>query len=282
MAVHGEDWLESVCMQLCIDGRDRPNVRKALKAFQTSGLIAYDGAGLVNFCFLPGAQLVTSVAPPSNVGPTTVERPSNDRRTTVELPSNIPRESNPQNDSGRVLQTDRRDRQTDETEKNADASVCARVPDRPDLVGYKFVASLLGRSEFDVPPLGAFARQYTWIGSRPEAERATVKLAIDSDPWCRANKHLVDAKHLEGRWQRYLGGAPKPVVRAVGPMAQELLQTARERLTAAQRDVNRLDNAPWFDKEASHFPDRVARAAAELKAARAALNALTAPQAVAS
>lgn len=215
MAVHGEDWLESVCMQLCIDGRDRPNVRKALKAFQASGLIAYDGAGRVVFCFLPGAQLVTTVAPPSDVGPTTVERPSNDRRTTVELPSNIPLESNPWNDSGRVSQTDRRDRQTEETQHaGASAREVSSVQPRPDLIGFRWFAALWGRSEMDVPPLHSFQRAHAWIGARTPEERTRVAEAIQSDEWCRANKHLIDPDHITKRWQRYLGGAPKTVVRA--------------------------------------------------------------------
>jgi hypothetical protein len=94
------------------------------------------------------------------------------------------------------------------------AAVAEPVTERPDLIGFKFVASTLGRSTFEIPPVGAFARQYGWIGSRPESERAAVKLALEADPWCQANRHLVDAKHLEQRWQKYLGGAPKTVVSA--------------------------------------------------------------------
>ena len=99
---------------------------------------------------------------------------------------------------------------------SADPLPCSAVPSSGDaaLVGFKFVASLLGRSTFDVPPLGAYTRAYTWIGSRPEAERETVRVAVDADPWCKTNPARVDAPHLERSWQKYLAGPSKTVVRA--------------------------------------------------------------------
>lgn len=227
--VHGADWLESLCKQMQFHGRERPNVRKTLKAFAADGLIAWDGAGLVLVCFLPGAELVRSVVDRS---PFVVDSSSTGSRLVTdrlanEHPLNIPLESTPRNDSGHDRQTDRRDRKKEETEENAGAS--ASMHAREDLLGFKFVASLLGRNTFGIPPLGAFTRDYTWLGARPESERAAVKLAVEADPWCQANKHLVDAPHLCKRWQRYLGGAPKPVVRVDNREADAAAQLKAKR-----------------------------------------------------
>jgi|GEM_PF-2197455 len=112
----------------------------------------------------------------------------------------------------------------------------------PHIVGFNFVASLLGRSQFDVPPPGSQLRSYTWIGGRPEADRETVRRAVEADTWCRENPQWVDAKHLEERWQRYLRGAPKAV---------------------AKTDPRELDAKTRVAKLRAQFEARIKRALAE-------------------
>jgi hypothetical protein len=85
--------------------------------------------------------------------------------------------------------------------------------------GFRFVASLLGRSTFDIAPLGSFQAEYGHIGGKPDAEHATVAKAVNADEWCRANPSRVDAPHLQRTWQKYLAGPVKQIVRAVPPPA---------------------------------------------------------------
>lgn len=85
--------------------------------------------------------------------------------------------------------------------------------------GLVFVASLLGRNTMSVPPAGSHSREYAWIASRPESERAAVAKAVNADEWCRANPSRVDAPHLQRTWQKYLAGPVKQIARAVQPAA---------------------------------------------------------------
>lgn len=107
---------------------------------------------------------------------------------------------------------------------------------RPEIAGFNFVAGLLGRNSFSVPPVGAFPAQYTWIGSRPAEERLAVSAAVNADEWCVKNPQEVDAPHLQRRWQRYLRGPAKPVERKLEPTAQENAVAAK--LMAIRNDFN--------------------------------------------
>lgn len=104
---------------------------------------------------------------------------------------------------------------------------------RREIAGFNFVAGLLGRDSFSVPPVGSHLRDYTWIGSRPAEERLAVSNAVHADPWCVANPQEVDAPHLVRRWQRYLRGPAKAVERKLEPTAQEASVAARAK---AERD----------------------------------------------
>jgi len=107
------------------------------------------------------------------------------------------------------------DLQSEEVETYQEsAREVSSVQPRPDLIGFRWFAALWGRSEMDVPPLRSFQHAHVWIGSRTSEERDLVAAAIQADPWCQANKHLTDPDHIVKRWARYLGGAPKTVVRA--------------------------------------------------------------------
>lgn len=89
----------------------------------------------------------------------------------------------------------------------------------PQIRGFKFVASLLGRSTFDIAPVGSFQAEYTHIGSKPDSEHQRVAKAVNADEWCQKNPSRVDARHLQRDWQKYLAGPVKQVVRAVQPAA---------------------------------------------------------------
>lgn len=96
----------------------------------------------------------------------------------------------------------------------SDAPAPARsVASRPDIIGFGWVASLLGRDVAGIAPLSSFPSDYSWIGTRPSLEREAVARAVNQDPWCIANAAHVDAAHLVKGWQKYLAGRVKPVVR---------------------------------------------------------------------
>lgn len=226
--VHGADWLESLCKQMQFHGRERPNVRKTLKAFAADGLLGWDGCGHVIVAFLPGAELLPSVVDPSSTGSRVVADrspfvvdPSSSGNGVVgewlanEQPLNNPLQSSQRNDSSHVRQTDRQTDKKDETEETREAArAVSSVSPRPELIGFRWFAALWGRSEMDVPPLHSFLRAHQWIGSRTSEERDRVAEAIRADEWCKANKHIVDPDHITKRWQRYLGGEAKPVAKA--------------------------------------------------------------------
>jgi hypothetical protein len=229
--VHGADWLESLCKQMQFHGRERPNVRKTLKALAAEGLLAWDGSGMVRACFLPGSELLRSVVDRSaNV----VDRSATRHRVVAdrsanEQPLSIPNESSARNDSSHVPQTDRQDR-LEETRGEGAAHVSSVQP-RPELIGFRWFASLWGRSEMDVPPLHSFLRAHQWIGSRTSDERDQVAQAVQADEWCRANKHMVSPDHLAKFWPKYLGGEAKPVAKADPREA-----SARERVAKLKAD----------------------------------------------
>lgn len=121
-------------------------------------------------------------------------------------------------------------------ERSADAALssgaAAAAPKvEPHIRGFKFVASLLGRSTFDIAPVGSFMTEYSWIGARPASELERVAKAANADEWCRENPSRVDAPHLQRSWQKYLAGPVKQIVRAVQqppaaptPLAHQLMK----------------------------------------------------------
>lgn len=106
---------------------------------------------------------------------------------------------------------------------DADLGSAAAAPSAHEqqIRGFKFVASLLGRSTFDIPPVGSFAAEYGWIGSRPDSEHKRVASTVNAEEWCKANPSRVDAPHLQRSWQKYLAGPVKQIVRAVPQQRSE-------------------------------------------------------------
>lgn len=158
------------------------------------------------------------------------------------------------------------------------SSAVLPAPAAPDgeraaaVAGFSFVATLLGRDTFKIAPPGSFPAEYAHIGRKPKAEQERVKQAVEADNWCVTNPSRVDAKHLCRSWEKYLAGPVKSVARVDPRDARAQLEELRERTKLAHISVNRLSNAPWFDKEADWFPAAVQRAEAELAAANAALR----------
>lgn len=205
------DWKSSLCLSLCVNGRnDRRNAKHALDALVEAGLLTVeDGSVTVN------------VQPRCTHGALTVQSSSH---SGVFNSTQVPENTQVENDSKSVSQ---------EVSERAPARETRDVgKERPETSGFRFVASLLDRTEFDISPVGAYARQYAWIGHRPEAERKAVRKAVEADTWCQLNPHKVDAPHLERRWQHYLGGETKPVIKpviaATAPRYRDLSRAAGE------------------------------------------------------
>ena len=121
----------------------------------------------------------------------------------------------------------------DREEAAASSSAAAAVPTAHEqqIRGFNFVASLLGRSAFDVAPVGSFASAYGWIGSRADSEHKRVASAVNAEEWCKTNPSRVDAPHLQRSWQKYLAGPVKQIARALPqspaaptPLAHQLMK----------------------------------------------------------
>jgi len=210
--VHGSDWLSSVCSQLCVHGKDRPNVRRALKLFVADGLIGFDGE-VVRGRFLPDSGPVAHRVPiesqptpnrlpiESQSSPNQVEDRS---KTGQSLP--LPLESTPRNDSGRISQTDRQNRQTDHTDARA-REAGGVVPIEParklEIEGYKWLESVLGSTP---PDLGSWRREYALIASKPAAERAAVGRHAMATQYIRDKRSKANPGHLVKYWDDFVAG----------------------------------------------------------------------------
>ena len=82
-------------------------------------------------------------------------------------------------------------------------------------------------------------------------------------------RRRVDAPHLERRWQHYLGGDAKPVLKPLAATPREQIEKARERLLDASKALRMIEDLPWFDKERPNYPDRLTRARDAVAQARA-------------
>lgn len=201
------DWMDSLCKQAAVNGRERPPARKAMLEWQSRGLLIVNGQW-VWICCRHDAQPRRPVAEPTHNGSTSNPQPTHNAPT-----SNIQLDSSTRNNSNHVGETDR---QTEETERVRARAPARSVASRPDIVGFNFVASLLGRDVFSIAPLGSYRDEYHWIGTRPADERESVAKAVAADEWCTTNPGHVDAAHLQKGWQKYLNGRPKPVAKTTG------------------------------------------------------------------
>lgn len=208
------NWLDSLCKQMQIDGRDRPNVRKSLLDLQSKGVLVVSQEA-VSVAFFPHVQ-VTPVDVPSTSGRRPLDVPS----TSPQPPLDIPLESTTRNDSGHKSQTDR---QTDKK----DIHTTARAPERakpvesgvslpdwtdrepplsaesPEVIGCVWYRELLGR---DGPPLHTCRRDYAWIGSQKAADRLQVARNVRATTWAASNISKVTTSHVVRFWASYLEG----------------------------------------------------------------------------
>jgi len=263
------DWLTSLCKQMNVGGRERPNVRKSLLDLQARGVLAVDGQ-TVSICFRPDSQLHRPVADLSAIG----------------RGSDIPIDSTPQNDSTTVRQKERREENRREKMMSACAPERATAPEprppidtsklqqRPEDVGFRFVASLLGRSPFDIAPVGSFPREYAHIGSKPAEERERVRVAVEATQYFIENPAWCDAKKLAADWPKLLADRPKPVLKQLVATPREQLEKARERLQDAAKTLRIIEGLPWFDKEKPGYPGRLAQATADVSRLRGELAKL--------
>lgn len=269
LQISGE-WRSSLCLLLQVNGgNDRRSAKLALDQLAAAGLITV-GDGFVTIHLTPAMRPACA---PDDAGMSPACA-----RDVAGVSSSCAAgvfESNQDPENTQV---------TSDSKQAIEASKLSDARARPDLFGFNWYCQVLSLLPTSAPAPGSWREQYAWIGSKPDAERAKVAAELQADAWCSANKHLVTPEHVRKHWQKYLGGAAKPVLKPVVATPREQLDKAKERLRAAFVEVNRLDGLPWFDREKPSWPARRERAQAELTAAGAALAVLErgASQAVAS
>lgn len=265
------DWRIDLCRQLGLTGRHRTNWCQAMDEAASLGLLTLaDGFVTVHYT----NPTPTVQQPNTNPTPTQHQlEPKYAKSIEVDLTEEKRVEESREREIARARAHETLvllDRVPQAIVQEAEPAISA-VSDQATC-GFRFVASTLGRSTFDIAPLGSFAQQYAWIGSRPPTELEAVRKAVDADPWCRTNAHCVDARHLQGRWQRYLRGAPKPIAQVDQRSMRERLDALRKRVGEKRAEQNMLDNSPWFDKETKWHPEALAQTRAQLAAAEAELK----------
>jgi hypothetical protein len=97
-------------------------------------------------------------------------------------------------------------------------------------------------------------REYTWIGSRPPAERAKVAASLRIDAWVLQNRSRVTPRHLEANWQRYLDPPPAmPRQEDINRARRDEIRGQLNALVSKQRDeIAALDKTELsfeYDKE---------------------------------
>lgn len=178
------EWRTSLCLTLCINGPERRNAKGALDSLAEAGLLqTFDGFVVIGL------------------------QPLCTRSVSVPVPDSTQVTETPQVTSDSKLVSKQVER--------AAPAPARSIASRPDIVGFNFVASLLGRDAFSIAPLSSYPSDYSWIGTKQPTEREAVARAVNADPWCLENRGHVDAAHLVKGWQKYLEGRPKPVARVV-------------------------------------------------------------------
>lgn len=198
------DWKSSLCLTLCVNGgNDRRNAKRALDELEAASLIAVEERRVL--LFLEPRAVAQNALGMSPACARDVAAESPQSRRGVVSSTQVPETPQVTSDSKLVSK---------QAERVAPAPARS-VASRPDIVGFNFVASLLGRDVFSIAPLGSYRDEYHWIGTRPTDERVAVAKAVAGDEWCATNPGHVDAAHLVKGWQKYLEGRPKPVARVV-------------------------------------------------------------------
>jgi hypothetical protein len=297
--VHGDDWRVSICRDLAIEARHRKHWCDAMREAERAGLLTHS-EGFVSIHIEQAQPRLTSDSPEVHPHLTLGSPEVHSGFTSNSIPVSNENHSTP------ILQTE----ETDKTEESESAG--ARTHTR-EVVHFRIPLGEpppeLPPAE---PPLAhtivqAHAAEYAkrTAGLKPPSDYTAAKQLAD---WCEAgaSAYATDAKTLAlrcvaalfvhpragaARWPLHwmvgkhdtteFAGLPsgvKPIAMAPRLDARtqrEQLEELRDRVKQAHIRVNRMANAPWFDKEAPGFPERERNAAAELAAANAALREAT-------
>lgn len=201
------DWRESLCKKMSVDGGpDRRVYKAALTQLEKAGLLVASSAR-VTMILRPECSL--------------------DAHSTLTA---CPLRASRKSQLGEIVQKLDRQQASEASERARAPAPARAIADRPDVIGFTFVASLLGRDVMGIAPLNSYPTDYHWIGTRPALERSAVFSAVNADAWCIANKGHVDAPHLVKQWQKYLAGRPKSVAKVEAP-------------TPRYRDLSKLNYA---------------------------------------
>lgn len=224
------DWLESLCKQAAVNGRERPPARKVMLDWQSRGLLFVDGL-TVSIVVRHDAELRPVVVESSSIGS---ESSSSGRRTQVQL------KQKPRNDSNPVGETDETRRE--ETEENTTTTLQGpsvvsappvwvdRSPENQNpILGYKWFEQLKGGI---APALHTCQRDYNWIGARPASERLRVAQSVTQTQWCADNRGKVTPSHVVRYWASYLDG-PRNREEAVASVTP--VQAAYQKMKAAEK-----------------------------------------------
>lgn len=225
--IHGPDWLASVCNQLQVHGKDRPNVRRALKAFVADGLLGFDGA-VVRGRFLPDADPVPHRAE-TTPDRLRIESGSTPDRVEVRSKSGqshpLPLESTPCNDSTLISQTEERE-ETEET------SSCVRAPARetvdvvvalrPPVQTPTSMANIGARRIFEATTRTFSAattkhrEQLHEIGLKPAAEWAQAAAVLRAASAKAGNvANMLTPEHILANWHWYSQGQEPPTAASI-------------------------------------------------------------------
>lgn len=282
------DWKESVCSLLTIGGKDRRNAKANLDALLEAGLLTLSEGSV-------RVELAPAVLQPRAGRALDVSRECAERvPKTTQVPENSLSDS-----------LDRQRDKTEEREKRERAPTRAKVLERAPI----------GEPPPELPPVdpplartivSAHAAEYV---KRMNGARAMedCRSALRVAEWCTQNAAAYRLSERElalrvvaglfaspragaQRWKlswaandpaEYAGLPPGVVISSTPEQSpREKLQAAREAARAAQIDFNRLDQAPWFDKEESTYPAALEAARQRLATANQALADLNSDQRV--
>lgn len=267
--------------------RDRSNAVQAVRELIRAELITIEGS-----------FAIVRVERTTSVRRTTDVRTTHDRRTeTADLCASVVTRTEP--NSANTQQSRFTEREKEENREREHAHTRAKVLERAPV----------GEPPPELPPaepplastiIRAHAAEYVkrLAGIVPPQDNRSAFVVAQ---WCEANAgaYKLSAQELalrvvaglfaspraaEKRWRlswaandaaEYAGNPPGVVIAAVPQRAsREQLQEAREAVSLAAREVQRLELSPWFDKEEKGFPRQLADAQKALAAAHARVNEL--------
>jgi len=225
---YGDDWMSWLCMELNINGKDRPNIRKTLRRMQELGLIGVRG-GLVSFCFKSDDELLTSdkIAPAtlpvvtktSSADDAQVEsqpclgqhQPTTDHTAELDTQSLLPLDLSVGNDSGQKTQTEENRREETRTERNSQS---AREPESdgivvelktPLAIGYSWLSDIWYAGG-GAPDREAWRAEYEKIGKWSAVERATIARHMAATPYLKQKRSKATPGHIVKFREAFLEG----------------------------------------------------------------------------